>query len=60
MITYACPPGGLIVDPFAGSASSLVIARMTGRRAIGVEADEPQAEKAARWLCQGDLFGGAA
>lgn len=60
MIAYACPPGGLIVDPFAGSCSSLVIARMTGRRGIGIEADEPQAEKAAKWLCQGDLFGGAA
>jgi site-specific DNA-methyltransferase (adenine-specific) len=57
MITYACPPGGLIVDPFAGSASSLVIARMTGRRAIGIELHEPQAEKAAKWLCQGNLFG---
>ena len=60
MITYACPPGGLVVDPFAGSGSSLVIARMTGRRAIGIELLEPQAEKAAKWLCQGDLFGGAA
>jgi site-specific DNA-methyltransferase (adenine-specific) len=60
MITYACPPGGLVVDPFAGPCSSLVIARMTGRRAIGIELHEPQAEEAAKWLCQGDLFGGAA
>lgn len=60
MITYACPPGGLVVDPFAGSCSSLVIARMTGRRGIGIELHEPQAEAAAKWLCQGDLFGGAA
>jgi hypothetical protein len=33
---------------------------MTGRRAIGIELHEPQAEAAAKWLCQGDLFGGAA
>jgi len=59
MIAYACPPGGLVVDPFAGSGSTLMAARMTGRRAIGIELHEPQAEEAARWLCQGDLFGGA-
>jgi site-specific DNA-methyltransferase (adenine-specific) len=60
LIEYACPPGGLLIDPFAGSASSLAVARMTGRRAIGIELHEPQAEAAAKWLCQGDLFGGAA
>jgi site-specific DNA-methyltransferase (adenine-specific) len=52
MITYACPPGGLLIDPFAGSGSSLMAARMTGRRAIGIELHEPQAEAAARWLSQ--------
>jgi site-specific DNA-methyltransferase (adenine-specific) len=60
MITYICPPGGLVVDPFAGSGSTLVIARMTGRRSIGIEWREPCAERAARWLEQADLFGGAA
>lgn len=60
MITYACPPGGTIIEPFGGSCSSLVIARMTGRRGIAIELHEPQAEEAAKWLCQGDLFGGAA
>ena len=52
MITYACPPGGLLVDPFAGSCSSLIVARMTGRRAIGIELREEQAEAAALWLSQ--------
>lgn len=52
MITYACPPGGLLVDPFAGSCSSLMAARMTGRRAIGIELREEQAEAAALWLSQ--------
>ena len=60
MITYASPPGGLVVDPFAGSGSTLVSARATGRRSVGIELHEPQAEKAAKWLCQGDLFGGVA
>ena len=52
MITYACPPGGLLIDPFAGSCSSLMVARMTGRRAIGIELREQQAEEAVRWLSQ--------
>jgi site-specific DNA-methyltransferase (adenine-specific) len=52
MITYACPPGGLFIDPSAGSCSSLIVARMTGRRAIGIELHEPHAEQAARWLSQ--------
>jgi site-specific DNA-methyltransferase (adenine-specific) len=56
LITYACPPGGLVVDMFAGSASTLDAARLTGRCAIGIEADEPAIEKAALRLSQGDLF----
>ena len=59
MIGYACPPGGLVVDPFAGSGSALVIARQTDRRSIGIELREPQAEEAARWLDQADLVGEA-
>ena len=55
LIDYACPPGGLVVDPFAGSGSTLDAARASGRRAIGVEAYERYAEKAAKRLCQGFL-----
>ncbi|MFE9736180.1 DNA-methyltransferase [Streptomyces sp. NPDC005863] len=50
LIRYACPEGGLVVDPFAGSCSTLDASRQAGRRAIGVERHEPYAEAAARRL----------
>lgn len=58
MVEYACPPGGLVVDPFAGSCSTLMTARMFGRRSVGIEADEANCERGAEWLAAADLFGG--
>lgn len=53
LITYACPLGGTVLDPFAGSCSTAEAARATGRKTILFELREDQCEKAALRLAQG-------
>ena len=50
MIETSTRPGALILDPFAGSGSTLEVAAATGRHAIGIEKSEEYCEKIARRL----------
>lgn len=59
MLEYAVPLGGVVLDPFAGSASTLLTARQMGLRAVGIERHEPYCERAAERLSVPDLFAGA-
>ena len=63
LVRLACPPGGLVLDPFGGSGSTAVACVMEGRRCLLVEKDPEYALLAQRRVSKAmgadSLFAGA-
>lgn len=45
-----CPPGGMVVDPFSGSGTTVCVAEQFGRRGLGYDIRESQVELGDRRL----------
>ncbi|MET9445463.1 site-specific DNA-methyltransferase [Streptomyces sp. NPDC006610] len=52
LVRECTPPGGLVLDPMAGSGTTLEAAVACGRRAVGIEKDERSAEMIVMRLAQ--------
>ena len=52
LISYSSPVGGLVLDPFAGSGSTLIASREIGRNTIGIEIEPKYCETAVKRLRQ--------
>jgi site-specific DNA-methyltransferase (adenine-specific) len=57
LVRYSCPPGGLVLDPFAGSGTTGVVCVREGRQFIGIEKDPEMAEKARKRIAEAEASG---
>jgi DNA modification methylase len=51
-ILAGCPAGGIVLDPFAGAGTTLLVAKHNGCRGVGIEIEEKYCEIAAKRLAQ--------
>ena len=52
VLAYSCPPGGMVLSPFMGSGTDLVVARELGMNAIGIEEHQADCRTAVARLSQ--------
>lgn len=55
LLEYSVPPGGSVLDCFAGSGTVLAVARSQGKRAVGIESRESQCREIVKRLSQREL-----
>jgi DNA modification methylase len=57
-ILAGCPEGGVVLDPFAGSGTTCVVAKKLGRHYLGIEINPEYCEIARRRVAkiEGDLL----
>lgn len=55
-VRAGCPPGGVVLDPFAGSGTTLQVAEQEGRRGVGIELNVGYCALALERLAERKLF----
>jgi DNA modification methylase len=51
-IKIASPVGGIVIDPFAGGGTTIIVARRLGRKAAGFEIHEHFVEESRRRIAE--------
>ncbi len=55
LLNFACPPGGLVLDPFCGTGTTLVVAKAMKRRYVGIELSEAYYKEAVQHVASTEV-----